>query len=325
MLVRVRLGSRLASPLRSHRSASVAIAEPPPAAAAPPRRAHRGLTSLTVGGFDVDAVSIGGLETCLCIPAFKLCFDIGRCPQRACALETLLLTHCHLDHVGGLGAYVATRSLLGASLPTVYVPEQRVAAVEAYLAAVRALEDSASPCSVLPTSVGESFALNGGRHRAVPFFTAHPVPCNGYALHSVRQKLKAEYAGLAGAEIARLRAEGRTVSDTILVPEVAFTGDTAASWVHHPSAAASGALAAKLLIMECTFVDEAVSAEDAREFGHTHLDEIVEHAELFAGVGAILLVHFSARYKRAEIEAALAQKLPPRLRSKVTPLLEGYA
>ena len=45
--------------------------------------------------------------------------------------------------------------------------------------------------------------------------------------------------------------------------EVAFTGDTTIDWVREPSAAA--ALRAKLLIMEVTFVDDAVSPAAAQE------------------------------------------------------------
>ena len=289
------------------------------------RRAHRGLSSLTVAGFELDAVSVGGQETCICLPSFRLAFDVGRCPQRLCALENVLLTHCHIDHIGGLGAYVATRSLHGQTAPNVYVPSSRLPAVEAYLAALRALEDSDSPCAVLPARVGEPLTLRGGRTVVIPFQTTHPVASNGYVLHSRRLKLKSEYTGLSGVEIARLRAAGVAVSAEVLIPEVAFTGDTAADWVNHASARDSGALRARLLIMECTFVCDAVTAEGAREFGHTHLDEICAHAELFAAAEHILLVHFSARYKRADIEAALAARLPPSLRGRVTPLLEGYA
>ena len=40
---------------------------------------------------------------------------------------------------------------------------------------------------------------------------------------------------------------------------------------------------------------------------------------------AILLTHFSARYKRADILSNLEARLPPHLWSRVTPLLEGFA
>ena len=103
------------------------------AAAAAPRapRAHRGLTSLTLAGFDLDAVSMGGQETCICVPSLKLAFDIGRCPQRACHMEHLFLSHCHMDHVGGAGFHAATRSMLGLTPPAVFVPAASAPALEA--------------------------------------------------------------------------------------------------------------------------------------------------------------------------------------------------
>jgi len=81
---------------------------------------------------------------------------------------------------------------------------------------------------------------------------------------------------------------------------------------------------ARRLSTALTCFTDAVSAADAARFGHSHLDEIVEHAHLFQNE-AILLIHFSARYKRSDIEAALDAKLPPSLRARVTPLLEGFS
>jgi hypothetical protein len=93
-------------------------------------------------------------------------------------------------------------------------------------------------------------------------------------------------------------------------------------WVALPGA--EDALRAKLLIMECTFVDDAVTVEDAVAFGHTHINQIIAHAERFQN-DAILLTHFSARYKREDIMRNLHARLPPHLLRRVTPLLEGFA
>jgi ribonuclease Z len=158
---------------------------------------------------------------------------------------------------------------------------------------------------------------------ARPFFTSHPVASNGYTVSSRRAKLRPEYAGLDGRAIAALRAGGAQVSDVVETPLVAFTGDTGADWLAHPSAA--DALRAKLLICECTFVDEAVTIAQARQYGHTHLDELIAQADKLAGVEQILLIHFSARYRKADILDALERKLPASLKGRVTPLLEGYA
>ena len=75
--------------------------------------------------------------------------------------------------------------------------------------------------------------------------------------------------------------------------------------------------------MECTFIDDAVSKHDAERFGHTHIDDIVARADKFQNE-AILLIHFSARYKAEEVRAALKAKLPRALYEKCTPMLVGF-
>ena len=48
-------------------------------------------------------------ETCIIMPQLKLIFDTGRCPRRAPYQRTVLLSHAHMDHVGGLHFHVSTR------------------------------------------------------------------------------------------------------------------------------------------------------------------------------------------------------------------------
>jgi ribonuclease Z len=63
------------------------------------------------------------------------------------------------------------------------------------------------------------------------------------------------------------------------VPEVAFTGDTTIEFVKDP--ANSPVLRAKLLIMECTFLDDTVDQDGARSRGHMHVRDLAEHAACF--------------------------------------------
>jgi ribonuclease Z len=171
------------------------------------------------------------------------------------------------------------------------------------------------------------------------------VPSQGYVAYGTKEKLKAEFIGSSASEIKALKARGVEITDTVEVPEVAFTGDTTIDWVDratgsgsvNPSgeengavdgasvdAVAADALRARLLICECTFVDDRCSAEDARRYGHTHIDDLVARADAFRETGAILLIHFSARYKAEEVREALAARLPEALKAKVTPMLEGF-
>ena len=147
-----------------------------------------------------------------------------------------------------------------------------------------------------------------------PFRTRHPVPSQGYVVYGTKQKLKPAYAGLSGPEIKRLRDDGEQVTDKVEVPEVAFTGDTTGDWIDDPANA--DALRAKLLIMECTFIDDAVSKQDAERFGHTHIDDIVARADKFQNE-AILLIHFSARYKAEEVRACAQGEIAARFVRKM--------
>lgn len=266
----------------------------------------------------VEGISIGGLETCIEVPQYGLAFDIGRCPSTAPARKTVLFTHAHIDHMGGVVAHAGTRALLGMEAPTYLVPRENVQAFDELFAAWRALDGSDLPHRRVAIGPGEEYPLS--RELVVtPFRSPHRAPCQGYVLASVRHKLLEELRGLPSEEIVRTRRAGRAVSREVRVPELAFTGDTNLSGVLD----CPDALRARRLVMEVTFLDDRVSVASAREMGHIHLDEVLEHAEAFENE-ALLFTHFSARYRADEIVAILNARLPASLRGRVQPLLSGF-
>lgn len=360
----------------------------------------------TLSGYKIEGVSVGGQETCIVLPQLRLAFDSGRCPQRCVYADTMCLSHTHMDHVGGAGFYIATRSLISLPPPTILMPASRTVAFAAFVDAMKALDGSDMPhdavgmepfskpagygglgsngiepaissrgyrsrtttrdarethadgridsASVVSAEEGAASASKVRHEHRVSkrltiraFATTHPVPSQGYVAYGTKEKLKAEFIGSSASEIKALKARGVEITTTVEVPEVAFTGDTTIDWVDratgcsgsaNPSgeengasvdgatvdAVAADALRARLLICECTFVDDRCSAEDARRYGHTHIDDLVARADAFRETGAILLIHFSARYKAEEVREALAARLPEALKAKVTPMLEGF-
>jgi hypothetical protein len=94
----------------------------------------------------------------------------------------------------------------------------------------------------------------------------------GYVVYSTKYKLKKEYIGLSGNEIKNLKVSGVEITDSIITPEVAFTGDTTSDFVVDETNA--DALKAKVLVMESTFLDDSVSVEHARDYGHIHISEV---------------------------------------------------
>lgn len=272
-----------------------------------------------IAGYSIEGLSIGGQETCVIVPTLKMVFDIGRCPQRAIAQDFLFISHGHMDHIGGLPMYVATRGLYKMRPPTIFVPEDIKGHVEKLFEVHRAMDHSELNHNLVGLNVGEEYQIR--KDLIVrPFKTYHVIPSQGYIIYSVKQKLKKEYLGRAANDIKNLKFSGVEITDTLISPEIAFTGDTMAEFIVDPNNA--DAMRAKLLIMETTFVDDAMTIEHAREYGHTHLSEVAAFADRFQNK-AILLIHFSARYRIEEIEAAVA-KLPQTLLGRVFTLTEGF-
>ena len=271
--------------------------------------------SLELAGIAVRGLSIGGIETCIDLPHFKVAFDVGRCPAEAVVRKTILFTHAHMDHMGGVAYHCATRALRGMPPPTYIVPRQNVEDFEALFDVWRRLDRSELPHTTIPLAPGEELRLRNDLV-ARPFASPHSAPCQGYGLWSQKEKLKPELVGRPAEELGRMRREGVEITDSVETLDVAFSGDSRVELLEREPQVRR----ARLLILETTFVDDRVSVEDCRAMGHLHLDELVERAHLFQNE-ALLLTHFSARYRPKEIVAALDARLPPDLRARVTPLL----
>jgi len=271
-----------------------------------------------LAGVTLKAHSVGGIETCIHLPEHKLAFDIGKCPEHVVPRELILFTHGHMDHMGGLAYHASTRALRNMRPATYVMPPEYVPRAAALFEAWRALDHSEMPGELRGMQPGERLELHATRF-IEPFETFHTAPSMGYALWSKRRKLKPQYAGLPGIEIKQLRASGVEVTEELLAPEVAYCGDTMIEVVERHAVVRR----AKLLILECTFIDDRIDRNEARSRGHLHLDEIAERAELFEN-DAILLHHFSARFSRAQIKAEIRERLPAGLRERVTPLLAGF-
>jgi ribonuclease Z len=273
---------------------------------------------LELAGVEVGGLSIGGLETCILLPRAKLAFDIGRCPDAALNAHTVLFTHAHMDHMGGVAWHAATRALRRMPPPTYVVPRENAEAFAELFAAWRKLDRSDLAHELVPLGPGEELELAPDLV-ARPFLSSHRVFCQGYGLWRRTKHLLPEHTGKDGGEIARLKRAGVPIEEERWIPELAFTGDTKIEVVAREEVVRK----ARVLVMEVTFLDDRVSVEECRAKGHVHIDEVAAHADLFENE-ALLLTHFSARYTQDEIVSLLDERLPPALRERVTPLLAGH-
>ena len=274
------------------------------------------LTTVTAGPYTVRGVSVGGVYTSIAVPELSVLFDVGIAPRSLGGIDTILLSHGHADHVGALPSLLGIRALHGKTRPPrVVMPREIFGDLTTALAALSKLQRWPLYVDALGMSPGDELVLRGDLLvRAVRTF--HPVPSLGYVLVRRVAKLRPELVGLPGPQIAERRRAGENVTVLEDHLELAYATDTLISAVDH----GPELLRARVLIIECTFLDERKSIEAARAGCHIHLDEIIERADRFENEHVVLM-HLSQLYRPDEVAKILDARVPPTLRRKLIPFV----
>lgn len=271
------------------------------------------LTEVRVGPYRIRGVSVGGVYTSLHVPELDVLLDVGIPFRSAAGVGTLLLSHAHADYVGGLGSLLGIRGLHGISKPLrVVMPRDVVDEVAAALTALSSLQRWPLAIEAIGVEPGDVVPLR--KDLAVRAFrTYHPVPSLGYQIVRRAQRLRAEFRGLPGPEIAARRQAGEDLLEEIEHAELAYATDTLVQVLDHEPAI----LESRVLVIEATFLDDRKSLEAARAGCHIHLDELIERADALRNPH-IVLMHLSQLYPPREVAPLLDARLPPDLRARVT-------
>ena len=273
----------------------------------------RGRVTVHAAGLEIEGVSIAGHESFYKVPAFRCLLEFGRAPDDVLGYGTVCLTHGHLDHAAGLAHHASRRRLTGLPPARVFAPEEAAPDLEAWLAISERLENVGYGVHVTPAVPGRQVDLRNDL--SVTFLPGrHRVPTVGYLFSEVRKKLVDELIGRPEDEIVALRIRGAEVTRREEIPLLAYPGDCSPEIFE----AAPELFHARVLLVECSFLGED-DRDRARKYDHIHLDDIVERASLFQNE-AIVLTHFSMRYRPEEIFAAL-RTLPGDLRDRVVAFL----
>jgi ribonuclease Z len=221
-------------------------------------------------------------------------------------VRRVFLTHFHGDHFLGLPGLIQSMCLNHREEPLdVYGPPDATEMVG------RALRMGyftlRFPLEIHALAPGSEVELPGYRVRTAA--ASHPVPALAYRIEEGPKRGRFDGAlarslGIEGTDFARLevgetvRVGGRVVHpEDVMGPprpgrSIVYSGDTSPA-----DPVARLAEKATILVHEATASQEI--EKEANEWGHSSARQAAECART-AGVGALFLTHFSARYKELE-------------------------
>lgn len=262
------------------------------------------LVDKQIGGTRVQGVSLAGEETVVILPELNVAFDVGRAPRELIPIDTVALTHGHMDHSAGLAYYFSQRNFQGLPPGCVLAQHRLVQPIQDLLQVYGRIEGHVSPGRVVGVDEGQDYAVR--RDLVIrPFRVNHPGPALGFSVVEVRKKLKPQYATLSGPQLAGLKARGEEIEYRLEVPRVAFCGDTAVGdYLDHDHVRN-----AAVLIIECTFF-EPDHQDRARQGYHTHVSDL---PGIFERVRSphVVISHLTRRTGLREAKRTLSRLLRP--------------
>jgi ribonuclease Z len=272
---------------------------------------HPTIASVKVGPYTVRGISVGGVYTALSVPELSVLLDVGLPIRSFAACDHIFLSHGHVDHAGGLAGLLGIRGMMHKAPPRVFMPAEIVADFQEALAAASRMQRFPLAIEAVGLTPGDEVQVGSVIARA--FRTHHPVPSLGFQFLRRVKKLRAAYRSLPGAEIAARKQAGEALFDEVEHLELAYATDTLLRVLD----TAPTLLKSRVLVLECTFLDERKSLRDSRAGCHIHLDELIEVADRFENEHLVLM-HTSQIYSPSEARAILARRLPDALRARTT-------
>lgn len=273
------------------------------------------LTSVKTGATTVEGYSLGGVYTTIGIPELSVLFDCGLPLRRFVGIDHLFLSHAHADHVGGLITWLGMRGLHGRPRAKIYCHPEIVPSIHAMLEAATLLQRYDLGVDFVPMEDGQVEHVRADL-QVRAFRTYHGVPSLGFELFRTVDKLKPEFLGLPGAEIAARKRAGEPMFERLERSEVCYATDTLSKVLRD----SPRLLESRVLILECTFLDDRKARADSRAGCHIHLDDLVEEAYEFRNEHLVLM-HASQLYSPEDYRTILARRFPEAYRGLVRPFV----
>lgn len=254
--------------------------------------------------FKIEGLSLSGIRTAFALPELSLGFDVAQGFPFSIPLKTYAISHGHLDHAAGIPYLISQKAMNSLPPGQFLMPPTLVAPLQQIMNLWQEIEKHEYKYNFIPVSQNFEYELNG-QHFLKAFSTVHRIESFGYSVVERKKKLKKQFHHLSQSELKKMGESGVLLQDTIETPLVSFTGDTQIEFLDlNPWVGTS-----KVLLLEATYLDQQKSIQDAKKWGHTHLDEIIERLPQIQSE-KIILIHASSRYSDHAALEILKKKIP---------------
>lgn len=260
---------------------------------------------------EFHGLSLSGIRTSLAMPQLGLCFDVAQGFPFTLRLKKFFITHGHLDHAAGIPYIISQKAMNNESAPDFYMPPSLIAPMTEIMQAWEKIEKHTYRYHFHPVGVDSRIELNA-QYEIRPFATVHRIESFGFSLIGKNKKLLSEFAGRSPQEIRKIKSCGVKVEQQQEQILVSFAGDSEIGFLDQNPQVRN----AKILFLEATYLDDRKSVEHAKNWGHTHLDELIPRlGELECE--KIVLMHLSSRYRTKEALEILSQRIPVEYQDRV--------